>query len=105
MECAATDWGRSQCKQTSERCVSRVGLANFARLCRGNVVDLAIGIIIGAAFTGVVGSLVKDVINPVIGLIIGGVDFSNIFVALRTFSDWDCRGQADPRSSVAPVGH
>jgi len=42
---------------------------------RGNVVDLAVGIIIGAAFTGVVGSLVKDVFNPLLGLLIGGVDF------------------------------
>jgi len=54
-----------------------------AFIARGNVVDLAIGIIIGAAFTGVVGSLVKDLINPVIGLAIGGVDFTNIFVALN----------------------
>ena len=54
-----------------------------AFIARGNVVDLAIGIIIGAAFTGVVNSLVKDVVNPVIGLAIGGVDFSNIFVALN----------------------
>ena len=54
-----------------------------AFVARGNVVDLAIGIIIGAAFTGVVGSLVKDVINPLIGLAIGGVDFTNIFVALN----------------------
>ena len=54
-----------------------------AFIVRGNVVDLAIGIIIGAAFTGVVGSLVKDVINPIIGLAIGGVDFTNIFVALN----------------------
>ncbi|HEX3536011.1 MAG TPA: large conductance mechanosensitive channel protein MscL [Stellaceae bacterium] len=54
-----------------------------AFIARGNVVDLAIGIIIGAAFTGVVSSLVKDVINPVIGLAIGGVDFTNIFVALN----------------------
>src|SRR6478672_9181096 len=52
-------------------------------IARGNVVDLAIGIIIGAAFTTVVGSLVKDVINPIIGVVIGGVDFSNIFVALN----------------------
>jgi len=59
-------------------------IAEFrAFVARGNVVDLAIGIIIGAAFTGVVNSLVKDVINPVIGLAIGGVDFSNIFVALN----------------------
>src|SRR3979409_1157428 len=50
---------------------------------RGNVVDLAVGIIIGAAFTGVVGSLVKDVFNPILGLAIGGVDFSNLFVALN----------------------
>jgi large conductance mechanosensitive channel len=54
-----------------------------AFVARGNVVDLAIGIIIGAAFTGVVNSLVKDLINPLIGLAIGGVDFSNVFVALN----------------------
>lgn len=53
-----------------------------AFVMRGNVIDLAVGIIIGAAFTGVVNSLVKDVINPVIGLLIGGVDFSNVFVTL-----------------------
>ena len=59
-------------------------IAEFrAFIARGNVVDLAIGIIIGAAFTGVVGSFVKDVINPIIGLAIGGVDFSNIFIALN----------------------
>ena len=59
-------------------------IAEFrAFIARGNVVDLAIGIIIGAAFTGVVGSFVKDVINPVIGLAVGGVDFSNIFIALN----------------------
>ena len=54
-----------------------------AFIARGNVVDLAIGIIIGAAFTGVVNSLVKDVINPLIGVAVGGVDFSNVFVALN----------------------
>jgi large conductance mechanosensitive channel len=52
-------------------------------IMRGSVVDLAVGIIIGAAFTGVVTSLVKDVFNPFLGLIIGGVDFSNLFVALN----------------------
>ncbi len=41
------------------------------------------GIIIGAAFTGVVNSLVKDVINPLLGLIVGGIDFSNVFVTLN----------------------
>ena len=53
-----------------------------AFLMRGNVVDLAVGIIIGAAFTAIVGSLVKDIINPIIGVLVGGVDFSNIFVSL-----------------------
>lgn len=50
---------------------------------RGNVVDLAIGVIIGAAFTSVVNSLVKDVITPPLGLITGGLDFSNLFVVLK----------------------
>ena len=54
-----------------------------AFIMRGNVVDLAVGIIIGAAFTGIVSSLVKDVFTPLIGLIVGGIDFSNIFVALN----------------------
>ena len=54
-----------------------------AFIMRGNVVDLAVGIIIGAAFTGVVNSMVKDLFNPVLGLAIGGVDFSNIFVPLN----------------------
>ncbi|MDE2582739.1 MAG: large conductance mechanosensitive channel protein MscL [Rhodospirillales bacterium] len=54
-----------------------------AFIMRGSVVDLAVGIVIGAAFTGVVNSLVKDIINPVIGLLIGGIDFSNLFVALN----------------------
>jgi large conductance mechanosensitive channel len=54
-----------------------------AFIMRGSVVDLAVGIIIGAAFTGVVNSLVKDVINPLLGLIVGGIDFSNVFWALN----------------------
>ncbi|MCQ4161060.1 large conductance mechanosensitive channel protein MscL [Roseomonas sp. GC11] len=53
-----------------------------AFIMRGSVVDLAVGIVVGAAFTGIVNSLVQDLINPVIGLLIGGVDFSNLFVVL-----------------------
>ena len=49
---------------------------------RGNVVDMAVGIIIGAAFGKIVSSLVNDVIMPPIGLLMGGVDFSNLFVNL-----------------------
>ena len=50
---------------------------------RGNVLDLAVGVIIGAAFGAIVTSLVKDVIMPPIGLILGNVDFSNLFVVLK----------------------
>jgi len=54
-----------------------------AFILRGNVVDLAVGIIIGAAFTSIVASLVKDIFTPVLGLLIGGIDFTNIFITLR----------------------
>jgi len=50
---------------------------------RGNVVDLAIGVIIGAAFTSIVNSLVKDIITPPLGLITGGLDFGNLFIVLK----------------------
>ncbi|MGE5439183.1 MAG: large-conductance mechanosensitive channel protein MscL [Bacteroidota bacterium] len=50
---------------------------------RGNVIDLAVGIIIGAAFGAIVQSLVKDVIMPPIGLLIGNVDFSSLFIVLK----------------------
>lgn len=50
---------------------------------RGNVVDMAVGIIIGAAFGTIVRSLVSDIIMPPIGLLLGNVDFSNLFVVLR----------------------
>jgi large conductance mechanosensitive channel len=49
---------------------------------KGNMIDLAIGIIIGAAFSGVVNSLVNDIIMPPIGLLLGRVDFSNLFITL-----------------------
>jgi large conductance mechanosensitive channel len=52
-------------------------------IMRGNVVDLAVGIIIGGAFTTIVASLIKDLFNPLIGLALGGIDFSNIFVTLK----------------------
>jgi large conductance mechanosensitive channel len=53
---------------------------------RGNVVDLAIGVIIGAAFGKIVESLVNDIIMPVIGRIFGGLDFTNYFIGLTTAS-------------------
>jgi large conductance mechanosensitive channel len=47
-------------------------------ISKGNVMDLAVGIIIGAAFTAIVGSLVEDLINPLIGIFMGGIDFSGL---------------------------
>ncbi len=67
---------------------------NFA--LRGNVVDLAVGVIIGAAFGGIVNSLVNDIIMPPIGLLVGGVDFSNLFVILKEGTK-----HAGPYESVA----
>lgn len=52
-------------------------------IARGNVVDLAVGIIIGAAFTAIVNSLVADLINPIIGLLTGGTDFSGHYIVLK----------------------
>ncbi len=51
-------------------------------LLRGSVVDLAVGLVVGAAFTAIVTSLVEDLLNPLIGLVVGGIDFSNIFLVL-----------------------
>jgi large conductance mechanosensitive channel len=50
---------------------------------RGNVIDLAVGVIIGAAFSSIVDSLVKDIIMPPIGWILGGIDFSNFFITIK----------------------
>jgi large conductance mechanosensitive channel len=54
-----------------------------AFISRGNVVDLAVGVIIGAAFGKIVSSLVNDIVMPPIGLLLGGVDFSNKFLVLK----------------------
>jgi large conductance mechanosensitive channel len=53
-------------------------------ISKGNVMDLAVGVIIGAAFSRIVDSLVNDIIMPVIGAIIGGIDFSNYFLPLSS---------------------
>jgi large conductance mechanosensitive channel len=52
-------------------------------ILRGNVVDLAVAVIVGAAFSGVVSSFADDIVMPPIGLLLGGTDFSNLFVLLR----------------------
>lgn len=65
---------------------------------RGNVVDLAVGIIMGAAFGTIVTSLVNDIIMPPIGLILGGIDFSNLFINL---SGVDYASLADAKKAGA----
>lgn len=51
-------------------------------IAKGNVMDMAVGIIIGAAFTAIVTSLVADLLNPIIGLVLGGVDFTSMYAVL-----------------------
>ena len=65
-------------------------------IAKGNVMDLAVGVIIGAAFQRIVDSLVTDVIMPVVGLATGGTDFSNMFAVLR-----DGAKLAGPYASLA----
>ncbi len=55
-----------------------------AFIMRGNVMDLAVGVIIGAAFSAIVGSLVDDLVMPIIGLVTSGLDFSNLFIPLSS---------------------
>lgn len=55
-------------------------------ITRGNVLDMAVGVVVGSAFTAIVNSLVKDIINPIIGLITGGIDFSNLKIVLKPAS-------------------
>ncbi|MBN1973462.1 MAG: large-conductance mechanosensitive channel protein MscL [Sedimentisphaerales bacterium] len=66
---------------------------------RGNVVDMAVGIIIGGAFGKIVSSLVADVIMPPIGLLLGGVDFSDIKIVLKD-AVTDAAGKAIPAVSI-----
>ena len=69
------------------------------------MVDLAIGIIIGAAFSGLVNSIVADIVMPVIGLITGGVDFSNQFVALSSNVTATSLAQAREQGAVIAYGN
>ncbi len=52
-------------------------------ITRGNVMDLAVGLIIGSAFTAIVKSLVNDILTPIIGIVIGGIDFTNLRIVFR----------------------
>ena len=71
---------------------------------RGNVVDLAIGVIIGAAFGGIVNSLVADVLMPMIGAVTGGLDFSNYFIRLSSKVTADSLVEAKKQGAVLAWG-
>ena len=70
---------------------------------KGNVVDLAVGVIIGAAFGKIVDSLVADIIMPVIGLVFGKLDFSNLYVILGTVPAGVANNLADLKKAGVPL--
>jgi large conductance mechanosensitive channel len=72
---------------------------------RGNVVDLAVGVIIGAAFGGIVQSLVADILMPAIGAVTGGLDFSNYFIPLSSKVTADSLVEAKKQGAVLAWGN
>jgi large conductance mechanosensitive channel len=70
---------------------------------KGNVMDLAVGVIIGAAFGKIVDSLVKDIIMPIVGLVFGNVDFSNMFITLGKIPA-DFKGSATSFADLSKAG-
>ncbi len=72
---------------------------------RGNVVDLAVGVIIGAAFGGIVQSLVADVFMPMVGAVTGGLDFSNYFISLSSKVTADTLVEARKQGAVLAWGN
>src|SRR3989442_8842052 len=71
---------------------------------RGNVIDLAVGVIIGAAFGTIVNSLVADIIMPIIGAVTGGLDFSNYFILLSSKVTADSLADAKNQDAVLSYG-
>jgi large conductance mechanosensitive channel len=72
---------------------------------RGNVVDLAVGVIIGAAFGAIVNSLVADIIMPIIGAVTGGLDFSNYFIPLSSKVTAESLAEAKKQGAVLGYGN
>ena len=70
---------------------------------KGNVVDLAVGVIIGAAFGKIVDSLVSDIIMPIVGLVFGKLDFSNLYIVLGTIPPNVANNLADLKKAGVPV--
>ncbi|HWT54780.1 MAG TPA: large conductance mechanosensitive channel protein MscL [Rhodocyclaceae bacterium] len=70
---------------------------------KGNVIDLAVGVIIGGAFGKIVGSVVDDLIMPIVGRVVGGLDFSNYFIALQDIPAGVPRVLAEVKKAGVPV--
>ena len=70
---------------------------------KGNVIDLAVGVIIGGAFGKIVGSLVDDVIMPIVGRVVGNLDFSGMFVVLGKVPDGTAMTLVDLKKAGVPV--
>ena len=73
-------------------------------ISRGNVIDLAVGIIMGAAFTGIVNSLVKDIIMPPVGKVMGGIDFSGLYINLSSGSYATLKAAQDAGAATINYG-
>jgi large conductance mechanosensitive channel len=73
-------------------------------ISRGSVIDLAVGIIIGAAFTAIVNSLVNDIIMPPIGLLLGGLEFTKFFIILKGTSQGTLKATQDSGAVVIAYG-
>ncbi len=72
-------------------------------ISKGNVMDLAVGVIIGAAFGKIVDSLVNDIIMPIVGKIFGGLDFSNMFIALKDIPEGNAGTYAALKTAGIPM--
>ena len=70
---------------------------------KGNVIDLAVGVIIGGAFGKIVGSLVDDIIMPLVGMVFGKLDFSNLFLVLGTAPEGTPRTVAAMKQAGVPI--
>jgi large conductance mechanosensitive channel len=82
-----------------------VMLEDFKKFAmRGNVIDLAVGVIIGAAFGAIVASLVGDIIMPIVGAVTGGLDFSNYFLPLSSKVTADSLAEAKKQGAVLAWG-
>lgn len=75
-----------------------------AFIARGNVLDLAVAVVIGAAFTAIVNSLTTDLINPILGRLTGGIDFSNHFIPLSANVTADSLVEARKQGAVFAYG-